>query len=93
MSEELATAFLEAIKTLTPREQDVVSRLWGINGQDKQSRIEVAEHLEITPERVRQIEAKAKRKLRHPERTKIYRKYIQEYHNVIRCAVDVLVYF
>ena len=61
----------EVMKTLTEREEKVIIMRFGINGAKRASLEEVAKEFNVTRERIRQIEAKALRKLRHPAR-KIY---------------------
>jgi RNA polymerase sigma factor (sigma-70 family) len=58
------------LRTLTPKEEKVIKMRFGI-GMDRDHTLEeVGRHLSITRERVRQIEAKALRKLKHPSRLK-----------------------
>ena len=60
----------EVLATLSPREEKVLRMRFGI-GEDKDHTLEeVGYHLKVTRERIRQIEAKALRKLRHPKRSK-----------------------
>ena len=54
--------------TLTPREEQVIKLAYGIDCEKRKSFVEIGEKLSITRERVRQIEAKALRKLRHEKR-------------------------
>ncbi len=64
---------LEILQTLTPREEHIIRMRFGI-GFDKGNTLEeVGNHFSITRERVRQIEAKALRKLKHPSRSKALR--------------------
>jgi RNA polymerase sigma factor (sigma-70 family) len=61
---------------LTPKEEKVIRMRFGI-GMDRDHTLEeVGRHLSITRERVRQIEAKALRKLKHPSRLKVLRTLI-----------------
>lgn len=56
------------LQTLTPREEEVIKLRYGLQDGKECTLVEVAEHLSITRERVRQIEIKAMRKLKHPSR-------------------------
>ncbi|MBI1818623.1 MAG: hypothetical protein HYR72_26865 [Deltaproteobacteria bacterium] len=55
---------------LTPREQEVLRLRFGIGDAGAHTPVEVAERLQITRARIRQIEANALRKLRHPSRNR-----------------------
>ena len=58
------------LKTLTPREEKVLRMRFGIGGKSDHTLEEVGQDFNVTRERIRQIEAKALRKLRHPSRSK-----------------------
>jgi RNA polymerase primary sigma factor len=65
-----------ALKTLTPREEKVIKMRFGLeNGRD-QTLEEVAQEFALTRERIRQIEAEALRKLRHPSRSRSLRSFL-----------------
>ena len=66
----------ELLSTLNPREKLVLERRFGIGQGDDCTLEQVGEEFEVTRERVRQIEAKALRKLRHPSRSRKLRHYI-----------------
>jgi RNA polymerase primary sigma factor len=59
---------LKVLNTLTPREAEIIRMRFGIGFDKDQTLEEVGRHFSITRERIRQIEAKAFRKLRHPSR-------------------------
>lgn len=60
----------EVLGTLTPREEKVLRLRFGLNDGRSRTLEEVGEEFNVTRERIRQIEAKALRKLRHPSRSK-----------------------
>jgi RNA polymerase primary sigma factor len=60
----------EVLKTLTPREEKVLRLRFGIEDGRSRTLEEVGREFKVTRERIRQIEAKALRKLRHPSRSK-----------------------
>ncbi len=73
--DELAGQINETLSTLSPREEKVLRMRFGI-GEDRSYTLdEVGEHFHLSRERVRQIEAKALRKLRHPRRAKNLRTF------------------
>ena len=60
----------EVLKTLTPREAQVIILRFGLEDGNPRTLEEVGKEFNVTRERIRQIEAKALRKLRHPSRSK-----------------------
>lgn len=66
LKEQLA----DVLKTLTPREEKVLSLRFGLEDGNPKTLEEVGKEFNVTRERIRQIEAKALRKLRHPSRSK-----------------------
>jgi len=64
------------LKTLTPREEKVLRMRFGIGEKSDHTLEEVGQDFEVTRERIRQIEAKALRKLRHPSRSKQIRSFM-----------------
>ena len=62
---------LNVLKTLPPREAEIIQRRFGIGFNKDHTLEEVGRHFSITRERVRQIEANALRKLKHPKRLKV----------------------
>ena len=72
LKEEIATA----LSTLTPREAKVLSLRFGLEDGHPRTLEEVGKEFNVTRERIRQIEAKALRKLRHPNRSKRLRDFV-----------------
>ena len=70
---------LKVLQTLTPREERVLRKRFGIGVDSAHTLEEVGHDFDVTRERVRQIEAKALRKLRHPSRSKILRSFIENF--------------
>ncbi len=68
---------LKALATLTPREEKVLRMRFGIGERSDHTLEEVGQNFDVTRERIRQIEAKALRKLRHPSRSKKLRAFIE----------------
>ena len=66
----------EVMNTLTPREAKVLKLRFGLEDGRARTLEEVGKEFEVTRERIRQIEAKALRKLRHPSRSKRLRDYM-----------------
>lgn len=66
------------LNTLTPRERDVVRMRYGFDDGRMKTLEEIGATFEVTRERIRQIEAKALRKLRHPNRNAVLREYVYE---------------
>ena len=66
LKEQLASV----LKTLTPREEKVLALRFGLVDGHPRTLEEVGKEFDVTRERIRQIEAKALRKLRHPSRSK-----------------------
>ncbi len=64
------------LKSLTPREEKVLRMRFGIGEKSDHTLEEVGQDFEVTRERIRQIEAKALRKLRHPSRSKQLRAFV-----------------
>ena len=67
----------ESLNKLTPRERDVLKMRFGLDDGYSRTLEEVGRHFKVTRERIRQIEAKALKKLRHPSRSKKLRDYLE----------------
>jgi len=65
------------LKTLTPREEKVLKMRFGVGGGSEHTLEEVGQSFTVTRERIRQIESKALRKLRHPSRSKMLRVFLE----------------
>jgi RNA polymerase primary sigma factor len=74
----LKEQLLAVINSLTPREQKVIRLRYGIDDGKPRTLEEVGREFKVTRERIRQIEAKALRKLRNPNRTRRLRDFIEE---------------
>ncbi|MBQ8383376.1 MAG: RNA polymerase sigma factor RpoD [Clostridia bacterium] len=72
----LREQLIEVLHTLTPREEQVLILRFGLKDGKMRTLEEVGEEFHITRERIRQIEAKALRKLRHPSRSKRLKDYL-----------------
>jgi RNA polymerase primary sigma factor len=66
------------LDTLTERERDVITMRYGLEDGRNRTLEDVGRQVGVTRERIRQIEAKALRKLRHPSRAKMLRDYLEE---------------
>ena len=66
------------LKTLTPREERVIKMRFGLEDGSEHTLEEVGQSFAVTRERIRQIEAKALRKLRHPSRSRNLRSFLED---------------
>jgi len=67
----------EVLKTLSPREEKIVKMRFGLQDGSEHTLEEVGQNFAVTRERIRQIEAKALRKLRHPSRSNRLRNFLE----------------
>ena len=74
----LSEATQKILNSLTPREAKVLRMRFGINMNTDHTLEEVGKQFDVTRERIRQIEAKALRKLRHPSRSEQLRSFLEE---------------
>jgi RNA polymerase primary sigma factor len=65
------------LRTLTPREERIIKMRFGLDDGSEHTLEEVGQVFEVTRERIRQIEAKALRKLRHPSRSRRFRIFVE----------------
>ncbi|HCU24456.1 MAG TPA: RNA polymerase sigma factor RpoD, partial [Deltaproteobacteria bacterium] len=72
----LSETTTRVLSTLTPREEKVLRMRFGIGEKSDHTLEEVGRDFSVTRERIRQIEAKALRKLRHPSRAKKLRSFV-----------------
>ena len=77
-AESLRIATNEVLEGLTPREAKVLRMRFGIDMNTDHTLEEVGKQFDVTRERIRQIEAKALRKLRHPSRSETLRSFLDD---------------
>ena len=70
----------EVLKTLSPREEKIIKMRFGLQDGGEHTLEEVGQYFAVTRERIRQIEAKALRKLRHPSRSHRLRVFLEARH-------------
>ncbi|HHY81851.1 MAG TPA: sigma-70 family RNA polymerase sigma factor [Clostridiales bacterium] len=73
---ELKHIVKELLNTITPKEQKVLKLRYGIEDNRQRTLEEVGKEFNVTRERIRQIEARALRKLRHPSRSKLLKDFV-----------------
>ena len=73
----LKEQLVDVLKTLTPREAKVLKLRFGLDDGRQRTLEEVGKEFDVTRERIRQIEAKALRKLRHPSRSKKLKDFLE----------------
>ena len=78
MYESLRDVTKDILDTLTPREAKVLRMRFGIEMSTDHTLEEVGKQFDVTRERIRQIEAKALRKLRHPSRSERLKSFLEE---------------
>ena len=77
-NEMLKEEIMQVLLSLQPREQEVLELRFGIHDGNCHTLEEVGKRFNVTRERIRQIEAKALRKLRHPSRAKKLKDFLGE---------------
>jgi RNA polymerase primary sigma factor len=76
LNTSLAENMRKVLSSLSPREEQVLMMRFGIGKNGNHTLEEVGQDFEVTRERIRQIEAKALRKLRHPSRSRILKSFV-----------------
>lgn len=87
VNDDLKEKVREILKTLTPREEKVLKMRFGIDVASEHTLEEVGKDFSVTRERIRQIEVKALRKLRHPSRSKRLQNFFDK--DIDREDIDV----
>jgi RNA polymerase sigma factor RpoD, C-terminal domain/RNA polymerase sigma factor, sigma-70 family len=90
-SSDLKKRVREMLKTLSPREEKVIKMRFGIDVASEHTLEEVGKDFSVTRERIRQIEVKALRKLRHPSRSKKLRAFFETAQEEIEADADVAI--
>jgi RNA polymerase primary sigma factor len=78
LNRNLVEGTRKVLATLAPREERVLKMRFGIGERSNHTLEEVGQNFEVTRERIRQIEAKALRKLRHPSRSHLLRGFVED---------------
>ena len=76
LQSDLRDAVTRALENLTPREERVLRMRFGLGTNSNSTLEEVGQTFSVTRERIRQIEAKALRKLKHPSRSRALRSFL-----------------
>ena len=75
--EQIKKMITQSLGTITSRERKVLEMRFGLDNKEAMTLEKCAEEMNTGKERIRQIEAKAMRKLRHPERSKHLKEFIE----------------
>ena len=67
----------KVLRTLTPKEREIIVKRFGLEGESEQTLEEVGQSIGVTRERIRQIESKALRRLRHPVRSRLLKPFAE----------------
>lgn len=78
LKDDISQVVMRILSTLTPREEKILRARFGFDGGKEKTLEEVGKEAKVTRERIRQIEAKAIKKLRHPSRSEILRQVHDE---------------
>ena len=77
-SVDLKNKIAQVLRTLTPREEKIIKMRFGLEGGEELALSSVGKSLDLGPERTRQIEVNAIRKLRHPARARVLKPFLRE---------------
>lgn len=72
---ELKHLITQTLESLTAKQRKVIEMRFALNGEDQNTYEEIGRHFGVTRERIRQVEAKALRRLRHPKRSRSLKSY------------------
>lgn len=89
-TEVLADQIDDVLSSLTPREQRMLQLRFGLKDGHSHTLAEIGQEFGVTRERIRQIEAKALRKLRHPSRSRKLRDYLSSIDELDNSSQDLL---
>jgi len=78
MEKELQDDIMEILKTLSPKEADIIKSRFGLGGSRPLSLKEIGEKYKLSKERIRQIEKKALKRLKHPSRSDLLKIYLSQ---------------
>jgi RNA polymerase primary sigma factor len=78
LDESLSSALNEVLKTLTESERQIIKMRFGLDGFEPMSLQQIGDDFHLSKERIRQIEKKAIRRLRHPSRSQKLKSFLQE---------------
>ncbi|MBB6696661.1 sigma-70 family RNA polymerase sigma factor [Clostridium algidicarnis] len=81
LDSDLKKRIEETLNTIDDRSKDILVRRFGLNGEGPMTLEEVGKLYDLTRERIRQIENKALRKLRHPNRSRKFKEYCEGYYD------------
>jgi RNA polymerase primary sigma factor len=78
LGSDLRSQTRRVLKSLTPREEQILKMRFGVGDGTEHTLEEVGRSFQVTRERIRQIESKALKKLRHPSRAEILRGFLEK---------------
>lgn len=78
LDESLSSALMEVLETLTESERKIIKKRFGLDGEEPMSLQQIGDQFNLSKERIRQIEKKAIRRLRHPSRSQKLKSFLAE---------------